>query len=280
MPTDLDVLILGSGTSAGIPVIGCDCPTCGSDDPRDQRLRTSGALRFTDAEGHPRVLLIDTSPDLRQQALTHDLRRCDAILFTHNHVDHTFGLDEVRRFNVLMDHPIDVLADEHTMTSLHRVFQHIFRRHENVNDSFVASLISHVVEPFAAFERYGLRVTPIPLLHGRQPILGYRFDRTDGTIRADDPLPLAWCTDVSAIPPDAWPMLEGLDTLVLDMLRFRRHPTHLTVDQATETAQRIGARETVFVHMNHEIRHADVDPTLPAGMSLGYDGRALGGASG
>ena len=281
MIRDLEFIILGSGTSAGVPVIGCDCDVCRSDDPRDRRLRTSAALRFQDADGHPRVILIDTSPDLREQALREDLRRTDAIVYTHHHADHILGLDEVRRFNALMDAPIDVYADDHTMDSLRRVYQYIFERERNVNDSFVASLIGHRIDPARPLDLHGLRFTPLRLLHGRLPVLGFRIDAIDPdghAITAVDPLgplPLAYCTDVSAIPPETWPKLEGLTTLVLDMLRFRHHPTHLTLDQATDIARRVGARQTRFVHMGHDIKHADVDPTLPDGMALAYDGLIL-----
>lgn len=271
--------LLGTGTSAGVPVIGCDCRVCGSDDPRDRRLRTSACLRFTDPGGTERVILIDTAPDLREQALRHDLRRCDAVLFTHNHVDHTFGLDEVRRFNVLMDSAIEVHADQHTLESLERVFTHIFRAHQNVNDSFVATLIPGVLEPHRPIDRFGLRFTPIPLLHGRLPVLGFRIEAIDdaGNVlpHQPGPLPLAYCTDVSSIPPDAWPHLEGLGTLVLDMLRYRHHPTHFTVDQAVDAATNVGAGRTYFVHMTHDILHAELDSELPAGMCLGHDGMVI-----
>lgn len=275
MPTDIRLLVLGSGTSSGVPVIGCACPTCGSDDPRDHRLRTSAALQFRDPGGSLRTLLVDASPDLRQQALTHRLQRCDGILFTHNHVDHTFGLDEVRRFNVLMESPIEVHADERTMESLQQVFAHIFRRDRNVNASFVADLIPSIVLPDRLIERFGLRITPLPLLHGRLPVLGYRIEAADGRPRG--PLPLAWCTDVSAIPPETWPRLRGLRTLVLDMLRYRRHPTHFTVDEAIGVAERIDAERTWFIHMTHDIRHAELDPRLPERMALAFDGLAITG---
>lgn len=279
MISDVEFIVLGSGTSAGIPVIGCDCDVCRSEDPRDRRTRTSAALRFQDRTGHDRLILIDASPDLRQQVLRHDLRRCDAILFTHNHVDHTFGLDDVRRFNALMDAPIDIHADGHTLETLFRVYRHIFEKHTNVNDSFVADLIPHEVEPFVPVDLYGVRATPLALLHGRLPVLGYRLEALDerGAVAADQPgpLPLAYMTDVSAIPPETWPRLTGLRTLLLDMLRYRHHPTHFTVDGALSTAERIEARRTWFIHMTHDIAHADLDPRLPEGTALAYDGLVI-----
>lgn len=278
---DIQFIIMGSGTSAGVPVIGCECEICRSDDPRDRRTRCSAAVRFTDGSGQPRVILIDTSPDLRQQALREKLQRCDAIIYTHNHVDHTFGLDEVRRFNAVMQAPIDLYADAHTMEHLHRVYRHIFERDKNVNDSFVATLIPHVIDPSGrpSLDLYGVRFSPLKLLHGRAPVLGFRLEAVNerGAIAAHQPapLPLAYCTDVSSIPPETWRKLEGLRTLVLDMLRYRHHPTHLTVDQAIAAAQQIGAERTYFTHMTHDIRHAELDAQLPAGMALAWDGLVI-----
>jgi phosphoribosyl 1,2-cyclic phosphate phosphodiesterase len=273
---DVELLILGSGTSSGVPVIGCDCAICSSDDPRDNRTRCSACVRFIDDSGQPRLILIDASPDLRIQALRHKLNRCDAILFTHNHVDHTFGLDEVRRFNAVMKTPIDIYADAHTMEHLHRVYKHIFDREKNLNDSFVATLISHIIQPPTSISLFGLRFTPLKLLHGRAPVLGFRIeavDRNDNVLTDQpEPLPLAYCTDVSAIPPETWIRLTHLNTLVLDMLRYRKHPTHMTVDEAIAAAEKIGATQTFFTHMTHDIRHAELDDQLPSGMSLAYDG--------
>lgn len=272
---------LGTGTSAGVPAIGATGGANDSDDPRDTRLRTSACLRFEDPSGHERTVLIDCSPDMRQQALTAKLTRADAILFTHNHVDHCWGLDEVRRFNVLMNAPIDLYADEHTLTNLRRVYAHIFNAESNINRSFVATLIPHTIAAEHPFELYGLKITPIRVLHGRQPILGFRLDRADSAPASFGAglLPLAYCTDVSAIPPETWPHLDGLEHLVLDALRHRAHPTHMTLDRAVETAARIGAGSTYFIHMSYEIVHAEVDPSLPQGMHLAYDGLDLPAAA-
>jgi phosphoribosyl 1,2-cyclic phosphate phosphodiesterase len=291
---DVELVMLGSGTSAGIPVIGCDCAVCTSDDPRDQRTRPAACLRFTDSQGQPRVVLVDTSPDLREQALRHKLQRCDAILFTHNHVDHTFGLDEVRRFNAVMRAPIPIYAEPSTLSFLGRIYRHIFAKEKNVNESFVATLIPHELEVDRSLDLHGLRFTPLRLLHGRLPILGYRVEalgppfgpegrednagmeaRAEVAERQPGPLPLAYCTDVSGVPPETWPRLTGLRTLILDMLRYRRHPTHFSVDEAVETAARVGADRTFFTHMTHDIRHADLDRELPEGMALAYDGLVI-----
>ena len=269
------LVFLGTGTSAGVPAIGCDCAVCRSDDPRDNRLRTSAAVQFEDETGAQRTVLIDAGPDLRQQALRAGLTRLDAILFTHNHVDHTFGLDEVRRFNVVMRAPIDVYAEDHTLAFLKRVYRHIFEADRNVNDSFVATLIAHTIDPDRHLDVHGVRVRPIRLLHGRLPVLGYRIDPPDATTAG--PFPLAYCTDVSAIPPESWRHLDGIRTLVLDALRHRHHPTHLNLDRAVEIAERVGAEHTWFVHMSHDLGHHETNAALPGGMALAHDGLVLEG---
>jgi phosphoribosyl 1,2-cyclic phosphate phosphodiesterase len=274
---------LGTGTSAGIPAIGCDCPVCTSTDPRDNRLRTSAALEFTDPSGMPRTILFDAGPDLRQQALRFGIKRCDGVLMTHNHVDHAWGLDELRRFNAVQQEAIPVYADEHTMENLRRVYLHIFERHRNVNDSFVAALIPWTitgrdVEEGRGVELHGVRATPLRLLHGKLPILGWRLDATPALAEAArDVLPLAYCTDVSGIPPESWGMLRGLKTLVLDALRHRRHPTHFTLGEAVSVAERVGAGRTHFVHMAHDLGHEETQAGLPEGMELAWDGKRVGG---
>ncbi len=259
---------LGTGTSAGIPVIACDCATCTSTDPRDTRTRCSATLEFTDDSGQERVVLIDASPDLRAQVLREQIPRIDAILFTHNHVDHTFGLDEVRRFNEVQRQSIPIFADEHTMNALGRVYQHIFSPHTNIQSSFIASLEPTIIFPNEPFELFGLRVTPITLMHGKLPILGYRFDHPS----SPGPLPLAYCTDTSDIPEDTYEHLDGVETLVLDALRHRPHRTHFTVGQAIEASARIAPSRTYLIHMTHDLLHAKEDSDLPSGITLAYDG--------
>lgn len=266
---------LGTGTSAGIPTIGCDCDVCMSEDPRDKRLRTSGLIEWTDPTGQERAVLIDAGPDLRQQVLASGVQRLDAILFTHNHVDHTFGLDEVRRFNIVMGKPIDVFANAHTLDHLRRVYQHIFEPGKNVQQSFVASLIAHEIRSEHPIDLFGLRFTPIDLLHGRLPVLGFRIEPTS-SLRAPDWMPLAYCTDVSGIPTESWAKFGDLSTLVLDALRPRKHPTHFTLDEAVSVAGRIGAQRTYFVHMSHELGHEATNRDLPESVSLAHDGLRLG----
>lgn len=284
---------LGTGTSSGVPAIGCTCAVCTSSDPRDNRLRTGAAVRFTDRDGRPRTVLIDATPDLRQQALRYGLDRCDAILFTHNHVDHTFGLDEVRRYNAMQKAPIDIYADEHTLTFLKGVFKYIFDRDANINDSFVANLIPWTIKPGEVIDLWGLKVTPVRLLHGHLPIIGFRLDadgvspggasRTaksaDPDARADGivtPFPLAYCTDVSAIPPESWRPLQGLATLVVDGLRHRAHPTHFTVAQALGVIERVRPTTAYLTHISHDLAHAATEAELPEHVHMAYDGLTLG----
>lgn len=276
---------LGTGTSAGVPAIACDCRVCTSTDPRDQRLRTGAALEWIDTQGHPRTVLIDATPDLRQQALRAGLKRCDAVIFTHNHVDHTFGVDELRRFNAVQHAPIDIYAEARTLEHLRRVYTHIFDRDKNVNDSFVATLIAHEIDEHAPIELFGVRFTPIRLLHGKLPVLGFRIEASPALIQhtkvsghsdPSDFLPLAYCTDVSGVPTDSWKKLRNVRTLALDALRPRKHPTHFSLDEALSVAERVRAERTLFIHMTHDMKHDETCAELPEGINLAYDGMVLG----
>ncbi len=287
--------ILGSGTSAGVPMIGCGCAVCTSDDPRDRRTRPSVMLRWPDPprnqgpreqgprgfdqsrdsrgdehagfnadQSGVRQVIIDAAPDLREQCLRERLSRLDALLFTHSHADHIFGLDDLRRFNAVMKTPIDIYAERPVLDELGRTFGYIFEPHKNVNQSWVAQLIATPVEAGAAFDLHGARWTPLRLMHGRLPILGYRVDHGDAAF--------AYCTDVSTIPPETYPLLEGLDVLVIDGLRPRHHPTHLTVDQAVEVAERVRPGRTYLTHIAHDVSHGALLAMLPAGVEPAYDG--------
>jgi len=276
--TDIRFTLLGTGTSSGIPVIACDCATCTSTDSRDRRTRVGAMLEFNDPTGIHRVILIDCPPDHREHALRHRIRRVDAILFTHSHVDHVFGLDDARLYNVTMKAPINLYAERTVIDELTRIYDHIFRPHRNVNKSFVADVVTVAVEPGRKVHLFGIDATPVRLLHGALPILGWRFDAAVGTLSAHSAagthaaLPIAYCTDVSAIPPESWSVLAGLDILVLDMLRERKHPTHFSLNESLDVAAQLAARRTIFTHMTHDVRHAELSDRLPAGVELGFDG--------
>lgn len=252
MPVEAGVsaLVLGSGTSTGVPTIGCGCSVCTSPDPHDQRLRPSVLVR---ANG--RNILIDTTPDFRAQALRAKIERVDAILFTHDHADHILGLDDVRPFNFRQG-PIPFFADDHTMASIRRIFRYVF---DGPSESSLPLLEPHTLNggPFCLF---GAEVRPIPLMHGSRSILGFRFG------------PLAYLTDHSDIPETSMAQLKGLDVLFLDALRDRPHPTHTTVAQALQYVERLAPKRAVFTHIAHELPHSATQARLPANVSLAYDG--------
>jgi phosphoribosyl 1,2-cyclic phosphate phosphodiesterase len=246
------VTFLGTGTSHGVPMIGCRCPTCTSADPRDRRLRPSILIELT---GGP-ALLVDTSPDLRAQALRLDIRRVDAVLFTHPHADHLLGLDEIRRYNHLQRATIPCFGSPETLTEVRRVFAYAFEPRQQGGGVPRLELVP-VTGPF---DVAGARVIPLPVLHGQLPILGYRVGS------------FAYITDCSEIPEASWPLLEGLDVLVLDSLRHVPHPTHFTVAQALDAIARIRPERALLTHIAHDLRHEETAAALPPGVELAYDG--------
>ena len=261
------VTLLGTGTSHGVPMIGCDCRTCQSTDPRDTRSRVSIWIECLDADasapGSPRNvrhILVDTSTDLRAQALRHHMRRVDAILYTHSHADHIMGLDDVRRFNVMQNSAIPVYADDVTLADLRRTFAYIFSAGTPKGGGIPSIALSTIGGPFCLG---GIEVQPVPVLHGTRPILGFRMGS------------FAYLTDCSAIPDTSWPLLAGVKTLVLDALRDRPHPTHFSVSEAVAAARRIGADRTYFTHICHDLPHAETCARLPPGIELAYDGQVL-----
>jgi len=250
------ITILGSGTSHGVPMIGCACATCRSDDPRDRRWRPSILVEGDDGS----QVLVDTSTDLRAQALRFGMTRLDAILFTHSHADHVLGLDEVRRFNVLQREPISCYGDAGTLADIRRAFRYVFDERSSRGGGVPQLRTFPLAGPFCLGRQL---VVPVPIEHGAHLILGYRFG------------PFAYLTDCSGIPDASWPLLDGVDILVLDALRDRPHPTHFTIAQAVEAAERIGARATWFTHICHDLPHAATCARLPAGIELAYDGLVL-----
>ena len=253
---NLRVSILGSGTSHGVPMIGCACAVCTSADPRDRRNRPSIAVDYGD-----RVFLIDTGPELRLQSIACGLQRVDAVLFTHHHADHVAGLDDLRRFNWLMQTALPCYGRADTLAVIRRMFRYAFEDDPDYPSHKPDLHLVPVAE--GPLELFGRTIVPIPLLHGSLPVLGYRFGR------------VAYCTDCNAIPERSLELLRDLDVLILDALRRRPHPTHFNLEQAIVMAQRIGARRTLFTHIAHELHHATVSAELPAGMELAYDGQIL-----
>ena len=250
--------MLGSGTSHGVPAIGCDCAVCTSSDPRDQRTRPSIYLE-TD---HARIL-VDTSTDLRVQALTNGIRRVDAILFTHSHADHVMGLDDVRRFNQMQNEAIPCYADAATLSNLRQMFAYVFNPPKQVGGGLPQLVLHEIAGPWSIG---GVDVVPVPLWHGRLPVLGFRFGS------------FAYLTDCNRIPDESWPLLTadgGIRTIVLDALRHRPHSTHFSVGEAVDVVRRLGAERAYFTHISHDLGHAATNAQLPAGIELAYDGLVL-----
>ncbi|MCD6580677.1 MAG: GPMC system MBL fold metallohydrolase [Desulfuromusa sp.] len=248
----LKITVLGSGTSTGIPVIGCRCAVCLSDHPCNQRTRCSALLSYGKYN-----ILIDTSTDLRQQALREDIRRVDAVFYTHSHADHVHGIDDLRGFNLRSKQPIPLYGSEQTLTIIRNSFSYIFDK--SVPYSYIPRLELHPIDK--PIELFGLEIIPIPMLHGQMQTFGYRCG------------PFAYLTDCNAIPPSSLELLDGLELLILDGLRFTPHNTHFNIPQAIEMAQRIEAKQTLLTHLSHEVDHPVHDPQLPDGINLACDGQ-------
>ena len=249
----VEVIILGSGTSHGVPMIGCECPVCTSADPRDKRTRPSIYVRLGE-----RRILVDTAPELRLQCVANHIDRVEAVLLTHHHADHIIGLDDLRRFNWIMRQAVPCYGTERTLATLRRMFSYAFAPDLTAPHSR-PELDLHTIDaqPFAIG---GETVIPIPLMHGPLPVLGFRFGR------------FAYCTDCSAVPEESMELLRDLEVLVLDAVRITPHPAHFNVDQAVEVARWIGADRTYFTHIAHQLKHEEINARLPDAMELAYDG--------
>ncbi len=246
--------VLGSGTSLGVPAIGCRCRVCLSEDPRDKRTRPSLLLRY-----NGRAVVIDTGPDFRFQALRAGLDRLDAVLYTHAHADHILGLDDTRPFTLEGNTTIPVYGNEPALRGIRRVFQYVFEG--NYPYGGTPSIRDHLIT--GPLDLFGLVFTPVPVLHGRLEVLGFRFG------------PVAYLTDYNEIPETSAPLLRGVEILFLDALRHEAHPTHMTVAQALEQVARLRPKQAFFTHIAHDLGHEETNASLPENARLCYDGMEL-----
>jgi len=247
------LLILGSGTSMGVPTLGCDCHVCTSSDPRDRRLRPSAAVIWN---GHN--VVIDTGPDFRTQALDNGIKTVDAVFYTHAHADHILGMDDLRPISYKVKEKIPLFADDPTAAVLETVFDYTFS--EDSHYPLRARVALNRLNGHAAVQVCGATFQRIPLLHGPIETGGYRFGNA------------AYLTDMNAIPDASLPLLHGLDVVIIDALRFNHHPSHANIDEAIAWVDKIGAKHAWFTHMCHEISHAEVEADMPGHIRLSYDG--------
>lgn len=248
--------ILGCGTSTGVPLPGCRCAVCTSNDPRNQRLRSSALIKVKAGCN----ILIDATTDLRQQALKWDIRRINAIIFTHSHADHILGIDDLRSFNFIQKGPIPCYATQETFEDIKRVFSYIFSPDPAYQGGAVTKLSIHKINLLKPFTISGLRIVPFPLLHGRKEVTGYRLGE------------LAYATDCKGIPAESRDVLRAVKILVLDGLRYKPHQTHFTIPEAVALAKELGVKRTYLTHMTHTVDYSKVNSKLPPGIQLAYDG--------
>ena len=251
--------ILGSGTSVGVPMIGCDCAVCRSDDPRNRRTRSSVLVGLPGGN-----LLIDTTPEMRIQLLRERVTHVHAIAFTHDHADHLFGLDDARLFPKSIGGPVPIYCEPEVEETIRRVFHYAFEgRAASIPVGGVPRIDFVSLAPGTRFTALGQSILPIRLDHGRFRVLGFRIDD------------LAYCTDVSRIPEESWPLLEELDTLIIDALRPEPHPTHFNLEQALGAIERLRPRRAYLTHLSHGFDHGPTEAALPPGVALAYDGLSL-----
>lgn len=252
----MQLTILGVGSSAGTPAVGCTCATCTSTDARNKRTRCSSKVTLDNGK----VILIDTSPDLRQQALREKMNRVDAVLYTHTHADHLHGIDDLRAFCQINRCQIPIYSYPEAISHIQEKFGYTLR--DPIHQYWdLPVLAAHVVE--APFEAAGQRVIPIPIMHGKIRIYAYRIGN------------FVYMTDVSEIPESSYALLQGVDVLLIDCLREKPHPTHVCVEQTLALIERIGARRNVLIHMTHELEYQALQARVPAGVTVGYDGMQL-----
>ncbi|HET9086432.1 MAG TPA: MBL fold metallo-hydrolase [Acidobacteriaceae bacterium] len=250
-----ELILLGSGTSMGVPTLGCGCPVCTSTDARDRRTRPSIAIQFHDGE-IGRCVLIDTGPDFRHQALRENIRRVDAVLYTHSHADHILGLDDLRPLSFQRPEKIPLYADATTTQVLRHVFGYTFA--ESNQYPHKARVELHPLD--AHTQLFGADFITVPLLHGTLQTVGFRFGNA------------AYLTDMSDIPEASFRLLQGLDVLILDALRRTPHPSHSNLDSSVRFVQKIGPRRAWFTHMSHDLGQVETEKELPLHIRLAYDG--------
>lgn len=250
----MKITFLGTGTSTGVPVIGCHCGVCTSQDPRNRRLRPSILLEWDD-----RKILVDSSSDFRQQALHHRIDRLDAVLYTHSHADHVMGLDDLRIYNFRQRAHLPVYGSPGTLEDIRRTFWYVFTETQEGGGKPRLDLLP-VESPFDLF---GVRIEPVPLAHGAMQVLGYRIGG------------FAYCTDCNRIPERSMEALASLDVLVLDALRPTPHPTHFSLPETLSVLDVLRPRRAYLIHMGHDLEHAETERTLPASVKLAYDGLVL-----
>ncbi|MEL7498006.1 MAG: MBL fold metallo-hydrolase [Planctomycetota bacterium] len=258
-PNTIDIsgklILLGTGTSVGVPALGCSCDVCTGGKPRNQRTRASAILGLP--EGN---LLIDTSPDLRSQLLREKIGIVHAVAFTHEHTDHIMGFDDLRLFQFYLGHPVPIYCNDYVERRLKAAFEYVFDDRPATHAGAAPSVDMHEIDS-EPFDVLGATVTPIPLKHGpRFDVLGFRVGN------------VAYCTDVSEIPEGSWELLEGVETLVLDALRYEPHVTHFSIEQAIEVVEKLKPRQTYFTHCACRLDYDQVNGALPDGIELGYDG--------
>ncbi len=250
----LKLTVLGSGTSTGVPVLGCHCAVCLSTEPRNNRTRCSALLEWADHK-----ILIDTATDFRQQALREGIEHVDAVLYTHAHADHVHGIDDLRTFTLRTGNAIPIYAARGVLDRIQGLFSYIF------SEADVAGYRPRlqVNEVSGPFELFGQQVMPIPLMHGPGESLGYRIGN------------LAYVVDCSAIPESSWALLEGLEVLVIDALRFRGHDSHFSISEAIEVASQLRVPKTLLTHLTHDVDYARHSTGLPEGVEFAYDGQTI-----
>jgi phosphoribosyl 1,2-cyclic phosphate phosphodiesterase len=255
---------LGTGTSMGVPTLGCDCAVCASavsptGDPRNRRTRPSVLISWP-ASQPTRNVVIDTGPDFHAQAIRAGIRRLDAVLYTHGHADHVLGMDDLRPLSFHNPDTLPLYADEPTAATIERIFEYTFRKHERYSTSARVTLHRISSEPGTRIDLFGVPFLRVPVIHGRQTVTGYRFGSA------------AYLTDLSDIPDESIPLLADLDVLILDALRREPHPTHSTLDNSIALVERLKPRRAFFTHMSHGLDHAATDAILPPHIRLAYDG--------